>query len=175
MQDDQFAQRVAQFAQENEVDSVQESIVELDLSEGVLNKSSISAETFESMLRALIVSAQSGNKCGFYVFEWFLRNHSRLSEHAKAKLLSHVAENFGVYTDPPLLLLMAEWLGSQPLEWAISTIGKLLRGSMTPDALRLMHAALDEVQSLNSQMDEQQAKEFIQLRHEYETRQKTAS
>jgi len=141
------AQRVAELAKANQVELMLDCIVELDLSDLLLNKQSVPADVFNWMLRALEASKEEGNRCGFYIFEWFLTNHSKLGQDAMNILKQFVADNYGLYSDGPLLISMAEWIGSQQIDWSISVIEKWLSSPLHERALDSLRLAFEQLEA----------------------------
>jgi len=170
MKFDTLAQRVAELAKANQVELLLDCIVELDLSDRLLNKQSVPSDVFEWMLRALEASKQEGNKCGFYIFEWFLTNHSKLGQDAMNILKQFVADNYGLYGDGPLLISMAEWIGSQQIDWSISVIEKWLNSPLHERALDSLRLAIEQLQANAPQLADGSYARLSKLRSAYDVK-----
>lgn len=169
MHSGQEAQRVAEVAAENRSEMISECIVELDLSPRLLNKAAVPADVVEWMIRALEATKPEGNKCGFYVFDWFMSNFSRLTRDSQIAFTEYTSENYGYFSDPPLLISMAEWIGSRG-DWSVSVVQKWLDRPIHPDALHFLRLAIEQLETAMQEAGDGRGAALAKLKQEYEAK-----
>jgi hypothetical protein len=155
-------------AKRNDEDAVSYAIVQLDLSDLLLNKPLIPESVFDGMLHAFEGANDADSFCGFYVFEWFGSNYRRLTDPMRNAFDEYVANNYQSYSEPSVLISMAEWIGGQGNERALAIIDRWIELAENEAAFRHIDTAISEFLLFNEEPEPRLADELLRVRGKYQ-------
>jgi hypothetical protein len=160
--------RVIDAAKRDDEDALLQALVRLDIHDGMPRTEAIPAEVFSRMMYAFEVAQDKNSLCGFHIFEWLGGKYKQLTEEMKQSFEGYIAKNYFKYSEPAVVLSIAEWIGGGANEQALRVIDQWVEKTQNEVAFRHIGSALTEFENFKSDPQAHLATLLSRVKAKYE-------